>query len=107
MLFRSGDTVEAMLVEAVAGCLERQMLDSCPLGARQQFMQTHRVRRGMGNTVIKAGAMQAERAEAGTLHIKQRPDLRGEIRHRGLAVGAGDGRNGRRSEEHTSELQSL
>src|SRR3546814_10744898 len=35
-----GDTVEAMLVEAVAGCLERQMLDSCPLGARQQFMRS-------------------------------------------------------------------
>src|SRR3546814_2768220 len=100
-------------------------------------MQFHRVRRGQRGRLDGTRRLQPQRAEAGGRMTQRLPDLAGETSHRGFAIGAGDGGEGRRlasveargqqgqpapwiavgdegdrppvprSEEHTSELQSL
>ncbi len=88
------EPVEAELVEAVARCLERDVIDA---GARQRLqraVERHRVGRRQAAGLGEIGADDAERAEARRAPAVALPDLAGEGRDRGLAVGAGDGGDG-------------
>ena len=89
---REGDAVEAVLREAVARRLDRDVLDAGPGQFRQIAMQRDRVRRRQ-----RAGPppgrrdTRPERAEARRRMAERGPDLAREMRDRGLAVGAGHG----------------
>jgi len=88
---RQFQAVETMLVETMAGGLDRQMRDATVRQRRQICVQPHRVGRGEARPAIERRRDDAERAHAGGPLAKLRPDLAEEMHGRGLAVGAGDG----------------
>ena len=88
--------IDPMLVEAVAGRLDDQILGA---GARQlgrQPVKRDRVRRGQAALARCVRGLQSQRAQARRRVRRGRPRLPGERRDRGLAAGAGDRRHGAR-----------
>ena len=85
------DTVEAVLREAVARRLDRGVLDALPRQFGEIAVQGDRVGRRQRTGATPGGQDKAERAEACRRMPEARPDLAREMRHRGLAVGAGHG----------------
>ena len=85
--------IDPMLIEAVAGRLDDQILDA---GARQlgrQPVKRDRVRRGQAALARCIRGLQAQRAQARRRVPEAGPQLPGERRDRGLAAGAGDRRH--------------
>ncbi len=88
--------VDPVLVEAVAGGLDRQMLDAVRGEVGGDPVQRDRVRRGQAAVAGRVRGLQAQRAEAGRAQPEPGPELAGEHGHRALAAGAGDGDHGGR-----------
>ena len=84
-----------MLVEAVARGLDREMRHALARERREIGVELHRVGRGQAGLAAEAGRDDAERADARGLQAERRPDLAHEMDGRALAVGAGDGGDGR------------
>src|SRR5690242_21724017 len=89
-LFRS------ILREAVARRLDRGVLDALRGQFGEIAMQGDRVGRRQRAGAASGGQDEAERAEACRWLTEAGPDLAREMRHRGLAVGPGNGRDGSR-----------
>ena len=89
--------VDAVLVEAVAGGLDRQMLDARARELGRDPVQGDRVGRGQAAVARRVRGLQPERAEAGGRMAEAGPELAGEHRDRALAAGAGDGHHGPRA----------
>ena len=87
-----GEPGEPLLVEPVARGLDDQMVDAALGELGGEAVQGHRIGRGERALGPAAGALQAQRAEAGGADAEPIPDLPGEAGDRGLAVGAGDRR---------------
>ena len=93
-----GDThaVEAVLVEAVARRLHRQMVDADGGQVAERPVQGHRVGRGQAAGPLDPRAEDPERAHRSGGMALGCPDLAQEPDDGGLAVGAGDGGDGLR-----------
>ena len=92
---RELQAVETMLVEAVARRLDREMRHALARQRREIGMELHRIGRGEAGFAREARRDDAQRADARGLQAERRPDLAHEMDGRGLAVGAGDGGDGR------------
>lgn len=66
------------------------MVNAGMLRPREQFMQPHGIWGCMDHGLMQTGTIQPKGAEAGAGYTQPAPDLNGEIRHRGLAVRAGN-----------------
>ena len=90
-----------LLVEAVARGLHDEVLDAALFEVGHEPVQRDRIGRRQRALRRVAGPFQAQRAEACRRDAEQVPDLAGEARDGGLAVGAGDG--GREGRLHAVE----
>ena len=69
----------------------RQMIDAVLLQLRQQFVDFHRIGRGVRQRHRALGPDHADRAQAGGGLAQRRPDFAQEGDDGGFALGAGDG----------------
>jgi hypothetical protein len=87
---------QTLLVEAVARRLHDEVLDAALFEIGREPVQRDRIGRRQRALRRAASPLQAQRAEACRRDAEQVPDLAGEARDGGLAIGAGDGgREGR------------
>ena len=86
--------VEPKLIEAVRGRLQHQMRDVVAGEFVERAMQRDRIGRGQRAVDLAPGRHQPDGADAGRRLAGRFPDLARERRDRGLAAGAGDGRDG-------------
>ncbi len=87
-----GEPGEPLLVQPVARGLDHQMVDAALGELCREAVQGYGIGRGERALGPAAGALEAERAEAGGADAEPIPDLPREAGDRGLAVGAGDRR---------------
>ena len=93
---RQLEPIEPVLVEAVARRLDREMRHALAGQRGDILVELHRIGRREAALAHQAGRHDAERADARRLEAQGRPDVAHEVHGRGLAVGAGDGGDGRR-----------
>ena len=86
---RQDEAIEAHLLEAVRGGLQRQMGDAFIGKFGHQGLQPHRIGRGVVRCPFASGCDHADGPHAGRLIAELAPDLAHEGNHRGLAVGSG------------------
>ena len=84
------DAIQPVLREPMTGCFQRQMVDAVFRELGEHAVQLDRVRRRVPERLPFTLRADAEGAEGSSLAARGPPDLAGEVRHRGLAVGAGD-----------------
>ena len=84
------DAIQPVLREPMAGRLQRQVLDAVFRELGEHAVQGNGIGRGVFKGSPRAIGVDAEGAEGGSVAARGPPDLAREVRHRGLAVGAGD-----------------
>ena len=85
------DAIEAMLVQTVAGGFDRQMIDTVGFQLGQQFVNLHRIRRGVRQRHHAVRRDHAHGAQAGGGLAQRGPDFAQERDDGRLTLGAGDG----------------
>ena len=88
--------VQPVLIEPMAGGFERQMIDAVGFDLGQNFLNFNRTWRRVVQRDRAVGCHDADCAHARRTLAERRPNLAQEHRDRGLAVGAGDCRDGGR-----------
>ena len=93
---REAHAVEPVLVEAVARRLDRQMVDALARQRRQSGVELHRIGRGEAGLAREARRDDARACRGSPPSGPSAAQIwRDEVDGRGLAVGAGDGGDGR------------